>query len=188
MTDSYYYQSNGQIVGPLTPAALKQLANDGVIVESTLVRRGEQGAWCLAGTFAGLITPKAQAAAAKPGTHAAYVARETFRKAEEQAEKVASTLWFLDLKFTRFFTPKLIGVVWAVYLCLVAMLFLFSSFGCLLTMNPFHALVTIFVQFVALIFAVVSGRVVLESILVIFRIAESLEAMKRPEPPADSGK
>ena len=56
MPDSYYYQdNNGQIVGPLSPQALKQLANDGVVSENTLVRKGEQGAWYLASTIAGLL-------------------------------------------------------------------------------------------------------------------------------------
>ena len=58
MADSFYYQANGQTIGPLAPSALKQLANEGVIGEATLVRRGEQGAWCEAGTIAGLISPR----------------------------------------------------------------------------------------------------------------------------------
>ena len=57
--DSYYYQDdNGQIVGPLSPQALKQLANQGVVTENTLVRKGEQGAWYLASTIAGLLPPR----------------------------------------------------------------------------------------------------------------------------------
>ena len=57
MADPYYYQdNNGQVFGPLTPSALKHLANEGVIHEATPVRKGEQGAWYQAGTIAGLVT------------------------------------------------------------------------------------------------------------------------------------
>ena len=131
MADSFYYQANGQTIGPLTPAGLKQLANEGVIVESTLVRRGEQGAWCPAGTFAGLIPPRRAefGAVTRPrtGCRRACTAR-AFRMAEEHADKVATKLWFLDLKFSRFFTPKLVGPLWAIYLCLVVLYFLGSAF------------------------------------------------------------
>ena len=113
MADSYYYQANEQTIGPLTPAALKQLANEGVIGAATPVRKGEQGAWYQAGTIAGLIPPKPAEAGASPSfeTDPAERARQTLRKAEEQAEKVAAKLWFLDLKFSQFFTPKLVGAV-----------------------------------------------------------------------------
>ena len=60
MADSYYYQANGQPIGPLPLAALKQLANEGVIVASTPVRKGEQGAWYQAGTIAGLVPEPAE--------------------------------------------------------------------------------------------------------------------------------
>ncbi len=114
MTDSYYYQDNsGQIVGPLTPQALKQLANQGVVNENTLVRKGEQGAWYLASTIAGLL-PSRPAGSERfymPEKDPAERARQAFQKAEEHADKVAAKLWFLDLKFARFFTPKLAGAL-----------------------------------------------------------------------------
>ena len=125
MADSYYYQDNGQICGPLTPAALKQLANEGVIGESTPVRKGEQGAWYQAGTIAGLVPPKP----AQP-THLRALNRMPRSVRGRRSERRKSRrrrsphkLWFLDLKFSRFFTPKLVGALWAIYLCLVVILF-----------------------------------------------------------------
>jgi hypothetical protein len=183
MADSYYYQIDGQTQGPLTPAALKQLANEGAINESTLVRRGEQGAWYQAGTLAGLIPPKAAPEAASPGfeTSTADLARQTFRKAEEHAEKVAEKLWFLDLKFSQFFTPKLIGALWALYLCLAVILFVVGTLSDLFNAGLFPALLHMVVHIVALAFSLVFGRVMLEVILVTFRIAESLEPLKHLE-------
>ena len=101
--------------------------------------------------------------------------------AEEQAEKVAAKLWFLDLKFSRFFTPKLIGPLWAAYLCMIAAFFLFSMVEDLVVLKVFLALMAIGVQFVALVFEVIAGRVILEVVLVIFRMGERLEAPKPSE-------
>jgi hypothetical protein len=181
MADAYYYQDvNAQIIGPLAPAALKKLANEGVVVETTLVRKGEQGAWYQAGTIAGLVPPRpaepeaSNTSAPDPKQRV----KETFRKAEEQADKVAATLWFLDLKFNQFFTPKLIGAVWALYLCLIILVFLGSCIHSLLTMYLPFALFTILVEFVGLMFAMIFTRVLLELFLVMFRVAEHLENLK----------
>ena len=183
MADAYYYQANDQTLGPFTPSALKQLANEGVIDESTPIRKGEQGAWYQAGTIAGLISPKSAKASVPPGvdTDSSERARQAFRKAEEQAEKVAARLWFLDLKFSQFFTPKLIGALWAIYLCLAVLLFLGSAVHYLLNLNALFAILAIIVQFFVLALAVISARVLLEVILVIFRIAERLEPLKHLE-------
>ena len=59
MADSFFYQdAENTVQGPLTPAALKQLANEGVIAESTLVRKGEEGPWYQAGKIPGLVPRK----------------------------------------------------------------------------------------------------------------------------------
>jgi hypothetical protein len=185
MADPYYYQENDEIHGPLTPSALKQLADKGVIIASTPVRKGEQGAWYQAGTIAGLVPPRPVESEAAPSVEAdtAERARRTFRKAEEQAEKVAAKLWFLDLKFSQFFTPKLVGLLWALNLCLVAIFFLgslASTVYYLFTLNPLHALFMIVVQFFALLCEVIFTRIVLEVFLVTFRISDQLERMKNP--------
>ena len=187
MADSFYYQANGQTIGPLAPAALKHLAGEGVITESTLVRRGEQGAWCPAGTFAGLISPQPAPAGTSPGSEAdaAERARRTLRMAEEQADKVAAKLWFLDLKFTRFFTPKLVGPLWAIYLCLVVVSLLGSVVYDALNLSLFVVPFVMVIQFVFLLFAVIFTRIILEVILAIFRIAERLEPPKHLDDLAD---
>jgi len=184
MADSFYYQSNGKTQGPLAPSALKQLANEGVIVESTLVRKGEEGAWHQAGKIPGLVTPKPAEADEFPSFETDTPpdrARRTIRKAEEQAEKVAAKLWFLDLKFSQFFTPKLIGVLWAIYLCLVVFTFLGSAVWFLLVLPALFALLAIIFQFIVLTFALIFTRIVLEVFMVIFRVAEHLEPLKHLE-------
>jgi hypothetical protein len=162
---------------------LKQLADKGVIGPATQVRKGEQGAWYQAGTIAGLVPPKPVDAGGPPNFEADTTdrARRTLQKAEEQAEKVAAKLWFLDLKFTRFFTPKLVGALWAIFLCLVVVFFLGSTVYYLATLNALYAIVMIAVQVLVLLFAVISTRIVLEVFLVIFRMTEYLEPLKHLE-------
>ncbi len=184
MADAFYYQDKeNKVQGPLAPSALKQLADEGLIGALTPVRKGEQGAWYQAGTIAGLIPPKPVEAGVLAGieTDPSERARRTFRKAEEQAEKVAAKLWFLDLKFSQYFTPKLVGAFWAIYLCLAVVLFVGCTIHYLLTQNALVALLAIIVQLIVLVFAVLSGRIMLEVILVIFRIAENLEPLKHLE-------
>jgi hypothetical protein len=186
MPDSYYYQDiNGQICGPLTPQALKQLANQGVVIAATLVRKGEEGAWYQAGTIAGLVPPRpAQPEGfSMPEADPAERARQAFQKAEKQADKVAAKLWFLDLKFSYFFTPRLAGALWAIFLCLIAIIYLSSTFQSLslLPTQPFSALAGMLLSLVSLVFAAVFSRVVLEVLLATFRIAERLEDLKHLE-------
>jgi hypothetical protein len=183
MADPYYYQdNNGQIIGPLTPQALKQLANQGVVTENTLVRKGEQGEWYLANTIAGLLPTRPGGAEgfSTPDKDPAERARQAFQKAEEHADLVADKLWYLDLKFTHFFTPKLAGALWAIFLCLIGIQFLISFFQslALLPSHPFLSLGGTLLALVGLVFGAVCSRVVLEVLLVTFRIAERLENLK----------
>jgi len=186
MPDTYYYQdASGQIIGPLPPEALKLLANEGIITETTFVRRGEQGEWCEAGTIAGLVTPRAARPDpfATPQPDPAERARQAFQKAEEQAEKMADKLWFLDLKFNHFFTPRLAGALWAIFLCLIAITYLIATLQSLslLPKNPFSALAGMLLALVSFVFAAVFSRVVVEVLLVIFRIGQRLEDLKHFE-------
>lgn len=184
MADSYYYQdSENKVVGPLTPAALKQLANRGVIGEATPVRRGEEGEWYPAGTIAGLVSPKPAEAEASPGfaADAAERARRTMRMAEEQSEKVAAKLWFLDLKFSRFFTPKLAGPLWAICACLAVLLFLGSAAYDLFNMSIFFSPWAILIQFLIMLCTVIAARVILEAAVAVVRVAEARE----PRPPSE---
>jgi len=96
--------------------------------------------------------------------------------AEEQSEKVAAKLWFLDLKFKRFFTPKLAGPLWAIYSCLAVVLFLGSVVYDLFNLGLFFAPFAIVVQFTFLVVAVIFARIVLEAALAIVRAAEHLES------------
>ena len=55
MSNHGYFQAAGKVFGPCTPKELQQLAAEGTIKPSTLVRRGEDGDWFAAGKVKGLF-------------------------------------------------------------------------------------------------------------------------------------
>ncbi len=66
---AWYYQKGDEVVGPLTPAQLKQAAAQGLIQADTWLRQ-ENGEWLVASSINGLaqmLTPKAQPAAPQEG-------------------------------------------------------------------------------------------------------------------------
>ena len=55
MATEWYYQENGNVIGPLLPSALKQLALDGVVSPETFVRRRQDAKWFTARQVQGLF-------------------------------------------------------------------------------------------------------------------------------------
>lgn len=62
MASRWYVDQDGEQLGPLKTAELRQLAAQGDVQSQTPVRRGEQGDWVPAGKIAGLIPKSSQAA------------------------------------------------------------------------------------------------------------------------------
>ena len=126
MADAYYYQANDQTLGPFTPSALKQLANEGVIDESTPIRKGEQGAWYQAGTISGLISPKPAKASVPPGvdSDSSERARQAFRKAEDAGRQGRRKIVVPRPEIRPVFHAEIDRRPWAIYLCLAVVLFL----------------------------------------------------------------
>ncbi|HEX3598990.1 MAG TPA: DUF4282 domain-containing protein [Lacipirellulaceae bacterium] len=99
-----------------------------------------------------------------------HVVDTTSRKAED----VSNKLWFLDLKFTQFATPRLIGFVFFLWLILLAVAFLSSVGYAIIKMPVWLAALSVTANSVTVFILAILARVVLESFLVVFRIAESL--------------
>lgn len=94
------------------------------------------------------------------------------------ADTVSKKLWFLDLKFEQFATPRLIGLVFLLWMIL-AVISLVGVIGyAFITMPVWLALVTIVAQFIVSIISAVLVRVLLEAFLVVFRIAEHLSYLR----------
>lgn len=62
---AWYYEAMGQETGPLSSAALKELADSGLLTPDTRVRMGAAGAWVVARQVKGLFERRSAAAVSK---------------------------------------------------------------------------------------------------------------------------
>jgi hypothetical protein len=96
----------------------------------------------------------------------------------EKAEEMNQKVWFLDLKFSRFVTPKLIGGLFAVYI----IFFLFGAAGILIYGIFNDTIINVALGAVGLVIvgtlSLVIVRVLMEIALVIFRIEDHLSALR----------
>jgi hypothetical protein len=58
MAESWYFQANGQVYGPLAPQQLKRQADVGTVKRDTLVCQAGAGSWVQASEVNGLFTPE----------------------------------------------------------------------------------------------------------------------------------
>lgn len=93
-------------------------------------------------------------------------------------EAVTQKLWFLDLKFSEFATPRLIGFVFLLYLILCGLSFVAFVGYTLLTLPVLFAAAAIVADLILTLISAVLVRVFLEAFLVVFRIAESLTQLR----------
>jgi hypothetical protein len=100
------------------------------------------------------------------------------RAAAEAAEQVSQKLWFLDLKFEQFATPRLIGILYTATL-IGMVLFAFSIAAYFLYTEPaLKAAFIIVFDVIVLAFMAIALRVFLECCLLGFKIAEHLSHLR----------
>ena len=105
-------------------------------------------------------------------------ARETYQQASEKAEEVSRTLWFLDFGFQQFVSTRLVRVLWILHLLGTVLTFI-GVVGYSLWNKPvIQAVMTIVAVFLLQCIIAVFTRVMLELMIVIFRIAERLEKLE----------
>ena len=100
------------------------------------------------------------------------------RTIEEQSEKISKKLWFLDLKFTQFFTPKLIGVVFVLFILATVIGAVWVGVYAVLTLPLLQAIFVFIVDAIVFVVLAICFRVFLETFLVLFRIAEHLSYLR----------
>ena len=105
-------------------------------------------------------------------------ARQVIADMERKTEVVTQKLWFFDLKFSQFATPRLIGFVFLLYLLLACVGCVTFAGYAMLHMPLLHAVASIAAYIIAAIISAILVRVFLEAFLVVFRIAESLQYLK----------
>lgn len=103
----YYCRPGGDAAGPVSSRRLRRMATDGRLARGDLLSRRPGGRQVRADTIAGLFAPS-------PPLPPPVEVDRPYRRSRSRAESSAGGL--LDLSFTRFVTPKLVKVLWAVWL------------------------------------------------------------------------
>ena len=175
-TLEWRYSKGGQQSDPLSSADLKELAASGELAPGDLVWKTEWTEWRRADSVKGLF-PQETAVNGPPDipprSHP-----ESFRIATDAAMQVSQRLWFLDLKFEQFATPRLIGVVFAAAIIVMAFFACGLAIYVLLNFPALQAIFILLFDFALLVLFAIGFRVFLECCLVGFRIAEHLSYLK----------
>ena len=167
MSNWFVKRGNQQEQGPVNSSSLKTMAQNGKLKPTDQVRQDGSDSWRDASTLKGLFSE----AHSKPTVD--------IQALEEKADEINQKVWFLDLKFTRFVTPKLIGVLFATYIVCILLGFVgFIVFGIFNKPILEVALGTVGLA-IAIVFNLILVRVLMEIALVIFRIENHLAAIRK---------
>lgn len=174
--DGWHYSNGDQKLGPVSSADLKQLAAQGGLAPSDLIWKTDWPEWKRADSLKGLFPQRAPGNGPPALPPRAY--SESYRAATDAAEQVSQKLWFLDLKFERFATPKLIGFVFTAFLvCLVLLAGAVAAYT-LLNYPALQAAFIIALDLFLLALLAISVRVYLELCLLGFRMVEHLSYLR----------
>ena len=105
-------------------------------------------------------------------------ARETVQAVAKTSEEVSQKLWFLDLKFETFATPKLLGFAFLAWMILALVALAATAVQAMLRYPALQAILGTVACAASLILATIIVRVFLESLLIAFRIAEHLKHLE----------
>jgi hypothetical protein len=181
MSDSWYYSKGDEQFGPMPESELRGLADSGELQPTDMVWREGMSAWRQAGEFSALFPNADQRASSGPPPRKQSFdkrARETVDAVNKHSEEVSKKLWFFDLKFESFFTPKLIGFAFLAWMTIAAISLAASAVWALLTIPALQAAAAIIGEALTLLVMTIMVRVLLENTLVFFRVAEHLQHLK----------
>jgi hypothetical protein len=176
MAEQWYYTRQGQRFGPLSMEQMRQLALAGQLQQADLVWTDGMAEWTPAGRFAQLFAPAAAVPAGVPGAAPGMPAA-----APVPAESGGGLFDALDVSFSRFVTPVIVRWLWIIYLILAPVVFFLSVLGALFALHGIQTVVMIIVQAVGLVLTTLLVRLGLETVIVIFRIAEYLRDMSQAQ-------
>ena len=159
-------RGNGKEQGPVNSPSLKSMAQSGKLRPTDQVRQEDMDTWRAASSLKGLFS------------EAQLKSPINVQALGEKAEEMNQKVWFLDLKFSRFVTPKLIGFLFAAYIIFLLLGFVgFMVYGIFNKPIIEVALGTVGLL-IAIVFNLIIVRVLMETALVIFRIEEHLSALR----------
>lgn len=175
--EEWFYFKGDQKVGPITAVQLRQLANTGQVVPSDKVFKQGWSEERLAESLSGLFKPSAVNGKTEPRRPP-----QAIQAATQAADDVSQKLWFLDLKFEQFATPRLIGFVFMGSLFFLALLGVGAVAYSFWTLPVIKAAIVVVIVFIELVILAIMLRVVLECCLVGFRIADHLSNLRFLKP------
>ncbi|MEZ6126822.1 MAG: GYF domain-containing protein [Planctomycetaceae bacterium] len=181
MTDNptWYYAKGEEKIGPISSAELKQLAANGTVLPTDNVWRSDWAEWKPASTVKGLCPQKAGPPPLQ--SPRSPLGPDSLRLATETAENVSRKLWFLDLRFEQFATPRLIGFVFVASLLLLAMIGIGAIGYALFTLPALQALIVGITVVIEIVILAICLRVFLECCLIAFKIADHLSHLRHLE-------
>ena len=171
----WHYSRDGQKLGPVSAAELKQLAANGDLSASDMIWKEGWPEWKRADSVKSLFptgTPKNEPPILRPPQP------ESLRAATEAAAQVSQKLWFLDLSFEQFATPRLIGFVFVAALAGLVLLAIGLAFYVLFNLPVLQAAFVLAFDLILLGILAVCMRVFLECCLLGFKVAEHLSHLR----------
>lgn len=171
----WHYSKGGQQLGPVSANDIKQLVASGGLSPSDLIWKEEWPEWKRADSIKGLF-PSGATRTTPPNPPPSQP--ESLRAAAEAAAEVSRKLWFLDLSFQQFATPRLIGFVFTTALVGLMLSAIGIAAYALLNEPVIKAVFIIIFDVILLALLAVCLRVFLESCLLGFRAVEHLSYLR----------
>jgi len=171
----WHYSKGDQQFGPVSGATLRQLVSSGDVSPGDLIWKEEWPEWKRADSVKGLfpISASKTAPPIRPPS-----SPESVRAAAEAAAQVSRKLWFLDLSFQQFATPRLIGFVFITALVGLVLTAIGVAFHVLFNFPVLKAAFILVVDVIILGMLAVCLRVFLECCLLGFKMVEHLSHLR----------
>ena len=171
----WYYFRDGQQLGPVSSSRIKELAFATELSPDDLIWKEGWLEWKRADKIKKLFPP---ISSKNESTKFVNSHPEQIRVAVETAAHVSQKLWFLDLKFQQFATPRLIGFVFATDLASLAFIAIGVAFYAMLKKPLIEAVLISMGLAIGLVFQAICLRVFLECCLLAFRAVEHLSYLR----------
>ena len=180
MADQWYFTKDGKRTGPVSISEIQKLASNKSLDPQDMVWKNGMAKWVPANSIPGIFPNNTGSNYAEPpdSFQDNQMASKMIGNTTRTAKEVSKKLWFLDLSFEQFATPRLIGVVFLLWMILAALSVAGTLVYVVITMPVWLAALVLVGHIISAIISAVILRVTLEIFLIIFRLVEHLENLK----------
>lgn len=180
MADQWYFTKDGKRTGPVSVSEIQKLASNKSLDPQDMVWKNGMAKWVPANSIPGIFPNSSGSNYEEPPNtfQDNQMASKMIGNTTRTAKEVSKKLWFLDLNFEQFATPRLIGVVFLLWMILAALSVVGTLVYVVITMPVWLAALVLVGHLISAIISAVILRVTLEIFLIIFRLVEHLENLK----------